>query len=159
MKQKVLFKTVTRPTKDNAGVIQVHNVKYGAGPGKTNVVDYIGNIVKAFGQGGLYNAYKPSEGATITNPTLYVGIYNSRSRAGHALQRVYYNKALNAAVTNSANKQVEVSGPTTAVVEPPENLVTRQIAAEVLGCSKDALRKRIKRGTVQVRDGLVVLPA
>ena len=49
--------------------------------------------------------------------------------------------------------------PTTAVVEPPENLVTRQIAAEVLGCSKDALRKRIKRGTVQVRDGLVVLPA
>jgi len=153
MKQKVLFKTVDRPTKDQAGRIVVHNVRYGAGPDGSDVTDFLGNVFKDFGPNGLYMAFRPSTDENFTTPNLFVGSFETRSKAGHALQRVFFS--------NQPKHTVQVTVPTQNADEQEpatERLVTRDEAMSFFGCSKDALRKRIKRGTVQVRDGMVVLP-
>lgn len=139
MTQTVKINTLNRPTNETPGRSEVVNIKYGAGENGEDLTESLGFIVKP--RKGSFEA--------VTAAGESLGNFESRSQAGHALQRM--------ALYGDAAKR-KVPGQTSAA--PKTVALDRDAAAARLGISKSALSKRISRGTVETNDkGQVILPA
>lgn len=142
--RKVVYTTSRRPTVEAKGLTQVSLVESGK-DGETTTA--LGTIQRAF-------RTKDFEAFRIDGAAL--GVFGTRSQAGEALKKDLLGnvRSLPAGkVTSTSADDADEGEGTPKEADLGDMLSGRMVSKEdaiaELGISKDALRKRIKRGTVK----------
>lgn len=137
---KVKFDSTRRPTLEENGVSTV----------RLETITPAGDVLSSVTVGTInYGRNDGSYNATYTadGENQELGVFATKAQAGHAMRKLF------------ANAGTQFEDAAEAIADATTRLVTQAEAMEILGVSKDALRKRVKRNTVVQVGDLYEVPA